>query len=308
MIGTVWVEGHEFVAPTGKLSMPHSDYFPFGVENWVELHEIARKLWISERDGNVCQISGEFGEVHEIVARGGMGLKALAPWNMITVTRANHSLLHAGKSKIIKFDPLDSKDGLLVNMNDRLMQKSRIHFYNVTSPGMAVVADKHRATLEGFVKARINNMWEAAKALDWLKRNDGHAIIGCSSYNSLIAEIGLDTAFADPLRRTYFKSNELGVLESALHLHPERAEKILRQIKPEKIEFVLSEAKGLVDKRSFTDLIDENKKPRTVNMRTYFVIDGNEKRLVEAPNIQGVKGEIIVDGVVKRDIRNEVKE
>jgi len=55
-------------------------------------------------------------------------------------------------------------------------------------------------------------------------------------------------------------------------------------------------------------LIDENKKPRTVNMRTYFVIDGNEKRLVEAPNIQGVKGEIIVDGVVKRDIRNEVKE
>jgi len=29
--------------------------------------------------------------------------------------------------------------------------------------------------------------------------------------------------------------------------HPERAEKILRQIKPEKIEFVLSEAKGLVD-------------------------------------------------------------
>jgi len=308
MHGTVWVDGYEFVAPTGKLSMPLSDYFPKGVENWVKLNEADRKAWVLWRDGNVCQISGELGEVHEIIARGGAGLMALVPWNMITVTRANHNLLHAVKSKIIKFDPLDSKDGLHINMNDRLMQKGRMHFYLVVSPGMAIVADRHRATLENFVKARINNSWSAAKALEWMKHNDGHRIIGSSSYNSLIAEIGLDSAFADPLRRTYSKANKLGLLQPALQVHPDRASKIFHQVQPEKMANVLSDAAGLTDNRSFNELLDDHRKPRTSRMRTYFVIDGGEKKLVEATNIQGIQGEIVVDGVVKRDVRNEVKE
>lgn len=308
MHGTVFVVGYEFVAPTGELSMPLGEYFHDGIEVWMRLDERERKNRVMERDGNVCQISGEPGEVHEIIARGGAGLMALAPWNMIVVTRANHNLLHSGKTKIIKFDPLDSKDGLHVNMNDRLMQKSRMHFYQAVSPGMAEEANKYRELLENFVAARTNNAWSAAKALDWLKNNDGHLIIGSKSYNALIAEIGLNSEFADPLRRSYSKANKLGLLQPALHLHPNRAEQIFRQIVPEKMESVLNDAKGLADKRSFQELINDNRKPKTARTRTYFVIDGDEKRMVEAPNIQGIKGEIIVDGVVKRDAKSEVKE
>jgi len=308
MHGTVFVQGHQFVAPLTDLIMPLQEYFPCGIDTWVYLDEHERKELILERDGHVCQISGEHGEVHEIIARGGAGLMALAPWNMITITRANHNLQHAGKSKILKFDPLDMKDGLHVEMNDRQMQKNRMYFYSTTPPGAVNLAFKYREMLESFVKASVANLWVAAKAISWLKDNDGHTLLGSSSFNSMMAEMGLSTAFADPLRRTYSKAKELGVLEHALDLHPDRAGKIIRQVEPEKVDEVLTEAKGLPSKRDFDKLLDENKKPRTQSNRKYFVINGSDKKLVEAPNIQGIVGDIIVDGTVKRDVNNEVKE
>jgi hypothetical protein len=306
------VGGYEFVAPLGDLIRPYSDYFAtlgVTVDEWERLDEAGKKELIRVRDMNECQIGGGPCDVHEAFTRGSQGRKALAPWAMICLSRKYHDLAHGGKLVIETFDPLDYDTGLVVILNDRIMQKSKLMFYAKPNNGISTLAHKSRLLLEEWVKASRHNAWTAARELAWLKKNAAHGTLGEDSHESMLAGIGLDVSAASALRRVYEHAELAGVTALAVNMSPARAATIIRKAPKDKLREALTEAASYTTKRDFESYVRDLAGARAAKTKRYFAVqEDGSFAMIPAESIAAVPGKIVVDGAVKRDVDGVVKD
>ena len=312
--GYINVGDYQYVAPHGDLCMPLRDYFAslgVTVSEWYVLDEYERKQLIRKRDGDRCQVTGsEQCDVHELFTRGAARSLALVPWNMICLSREVHTEAHSRKVRFLRFDPLDTQGGLVVEIDGHVRQKSKLEFYQHKSDALVREAHEKRQTVEAFVDSLILNEWAVAQALTWLRENDGHQLLGESSHDAMLASIGVNISEAGRLRRCFVKARDKGVLNAARRLRPSRASEIMSLSSNERLSDRLLEAAGKKGWGDYKQYLQDtfpatNKRPRN---ESFVAVDEDGFFSTHASDISKIPGRILIKGVVVRDVDSEIDE
>ena len=310
MWGTLEFAGYTFVKPHGELSRPLGEYFDVmahtAVDGWVTLEEQEAKELIRIAHGRKSILSGgALDDVHELVPRGGAGAAAITPWNMVCVTREEHTQLHSGELRIERYDPLDRMHGLVVYHKSKRIPRRDLAFYSQPLAYVVRFAHESSQVISQAVAASTHNAWQVAGRLAWLYENDGHLQLDSDSFNALCSELGLSPTGANRWRRTFQKARESGVLDAAKRVPIARAAEVFRSVPEDQMLPVLLAA-ATQSGADFRESINQYKQQEPAKS-SFVVINGDDIRLVRTDSYGGLKG-VVVKGTVVKDVDGIVKE